>query len=152
MDAIIPKPVVLDTNVCLDLFLFRNPAVMPILDILREQNLQAITSRRCRNEWLAVLKYPHLKAYLSDTEAAIAQFDALIQVVEPDEATADAILPQCKDRDDQKFVVVAAGTNAIALVSKDKALLKLNKRLQKSGQFPVLTPADFIKRFNDAAS
>jgi predicted nucleic acid-binding protein len=65
---------------------------------------------------------------------------------------ADAILPQCKDRDDQKFVVVAAGTNAIALVSKDKALLKLNKRLQKSGRFPVLTPADFIKRFNDAAS
>ncbi|WP_230427850.1 putative toxin-antitoxin system toxin component, PIN family [Undibacterium luofuense] len=152
MDAIIPKPVVLDTNVCLDLFLFQNPAVTPILDILSAHQLQPVTSRRCRNEWLAVLKYPHLKAYMNDTDAAIAHFDALIQVIEPDEDAANAVLPQCKDKDDQKFVVVAAGSQAIALVSKDKALLKLNKRLQKSGRFPVLTPADFIKRFNGAAS
>ena len=48
-------------------------------------------------------------------------------------------LPRCKDRDDQKFLELAARSNADILVSKDKALLKLRGRTKLA--FQIVKPA-----------
>ena len=48
-------------------------------------------------------------------------------------------LPRCRDRDDQKFLELAARAQADVLVSKDKALLKLRGRTRLP--FRILTPA-----------
>jgi predicted nucleic acid-binding protein len=49
-------------------------------------------------------------------------------------------LPVCTDRDDQKFLELARDAQADILITKDKALLKLAKRLAKAGMFKVMQP------------
>ena len=48
-------------------------------------------------------------------------------------------LPRCQDRDDQKFLELAARAGADLLVSKDKALLKLRGRTRLG--FEIVKPA-----------
>jgi len=50
--------VVLDTNVCLDLFLFRDAACAPLAGALADGRVQAVADAACREEWLRVLHYP----------------------------------------------------------------------------------------------
>lgn len=49
-------------------------------------------------------------------------------------------LPRCTDRDDQKFLELAARAGADWLVSRDKALLRLRGRTKLG--FRILKPAD----------
>jgi predicted nucleic acid-binding protein len=49
-------------------------------------------------------------------------------------------LPRCSDPDDQKFLALAAAAGAAALVSKDRAVLKLRRRC--APWFRILTPAE----------
>ena len=61
-------------------------------------------------------------------EGVLARFDATVQTVEP-APRASAV---CKDADDQPFIDLAAAHGAI-LLSKDKAVLRLRKRLSACG-------------------
>jgi predicted nucleic acid-binding protein len=54
--------------------------------------------------------------------------------------TAVSGLPRCSDPDDQKFIELAAAARAGALVSKDRAVLKLRRRC--APWFRVMTPAE----------
>ncbi|HEY1610523.1 MAG TPA: PIN domain-containing protein, partial [Paraburkholderia sp.] len=53
-------------------------------------------------------------------------------------------LPQCKDRDDQKFLELAHASGAAWLVSKDRAVLKLAKRVARDFGFRIAEPAAFV--------
>ncbi len=53
--AMIPKRIVIDTNVCLDLFVFRDARWAALLAALRDGTLQAVTRADCRDEWQIVL-------------------------------------------------------------------------------------------------
>jgi predicted nucleic acid-binding protein len=64
------------------------------------------------------------------------RYSGLVQIVPAGEAPP---LPRCKDRDDQKFLELAARCGANILVSKDKALLKLRGRTTLG--FQILKPA-----------
>lgn len=136
----IPNRIVLDTNVCIDLFVFRDPRWARLLQALEEKELEAVTRKDCRNEWLLVLNYPHLPLDEASRMEARSRFDALISCVEPEPPISDVLLPVCKDKDDQKFLVLTLQANASTLITKDKALLKLAKRLTRKGLFNVLTP------------
>ena len=143
MNSIIPKRIVIDTNVCLDLFVFHDPRWTAILDGLQNGSLKAYTRPECRDEWLAVLKYPHLPVNAENIEEIKTRYDQLIESVTP-EALAHLRLPVCSDKDDQKFLEIARDTDAQFLITKDKALLKLAKRIRKLGLFSVLTPENFL--------
>jgi len=137
----IPKRVVLDTNVCLDLFVFRDPRWAALHESLRHGILEAVTRNDCRTEWQLVLHYSHLK--LDDERRAIVtrEFDALIHChAAPLPEPACAPLPLCRDKDDQKFLELARDTHAGLLLTKDKALLKLAGKLRRSGMFLIMTP------------
>ncbi len=56
-----------------------------------------------------------------------------------------ARLPQCRDPDDQKFIEAAVAARADALLTKDRALLELNRRRARALAFRILKPADFDK-------
>jgi hypothetical protein len=75
--------IVLDTNVCLDLFVFDDPRCRRLLDALHAGDVIAVTSASCREEWLRVLCYPQLALDGAAREAATARFDALIQCCPP---------------------------------------------------------------------
>lgn len=137
------KPIVLDTNVCLDLFVFHDPRWAALLAALADGAVQAVTRADCRDEYLAVLHYPHLPLDDDSRPRAAARFDALIRVVAPGQKPLR--LPACSDRDDQKFLELARDAGATTLVTKDKALLKCGKRTVKDGLFRIMAPEAWIK-------
>ena len=134
-----PKPrLVLDTNVCLDLFVFRDPRCAQLQAALREGAVEAVTRADCRNEWLRVLDYPNLPLDETTKQQATEAFDQLIVCIAPDIRTTP--LPLCRDKDDQKFLEIARDASAQCLVTKDKALLKLAGKLARSGLFRITRP------------
>ena len=143
MTAIIPKRIVIDTNVCLDLFVFHDPRWQNLLEALKNGSLEAVCRTDCRAEWLAVLKYPHLPVSPATYEDICQHYDASITCIAP-AARTDLHLPNCSDKDDQKFLEIARDGEAAFLITKDKALLKLAKRLRKAGLFSILKPEDFL--------
>ena len=146
--------VVLDTNVCLDLFMFRDPRWQTLMDALTGGEIAALTREDCRRELALVLAYERLKLSATAQAAILAEFDQLISLHTgvPD-AGADmplTALPVCKDSDDQKFLELALACEADVLITKDKALLKLAKRLSKAGLFRVIQPEAWQNISQDA--
>jgi putative PIN family toxin of toxin-antitoxin system len=133
-----PKRIVIDTNVCLDLFVFHDPRWAALLAALETGAVQAITRADCRMEYLVVLHYKHLPLDDDSRAIAAARFDALITVVEP--AVSGVRLPVCSDKDDQKFLELARDAGAGILITKDKALLKLARKLRQAGMFEIIVP------------
>jgi putative PIN family toxin of toxin-antitoxin system len=138
----IPKRIVIDTNVCLDLFVFRDPRWAALHAALKNGNVEAVTRSDCRSEWLAVLEYRHLPLDADSRAVAAAEFDTLINCLDGTAlvARSDVPLPVCKDRDDQKFLEVARDAQAQILITKDKALLKLARRTAAAGLFRIILP------------
>jgi putative PIN family toxin of toxin-antitoxin system len=148
----IPAPeklIVIDTNVCLDLFVFRDPRWASLLAALESGAVQAVTRADCRDEYRIVLHYPHLPLDDGTRPQAAERFDALIRVASPDSRAVR--LPVCTDRDDQKFLEIARDTGAAILITKDKALLKLAKKTARDGLFRIMTPEVWVKSEASAA-
>ncbi|MCU6498382.1 putative toxin-antitoxin system toxin component, PIN family [Rugamonas sp. A1-17] len=137
-EKLTPTRIVIDTNVCLDLFVFKDPRWAALLAALENGTVEAITRSDCRDEYNIVLHYKHLPLDDDSRPLAAARFDELITVVAPPESGVR--LPVCTDKDDQKFLEVARDANAAILITKDKALLKLARRLAKAGMFKVMVP------------
>jgi hypothetical protein len=77
----IPAPqklIVIDTNVCLDLFVFHDPRWAPLLAALEAAKCEAVTRADCRDEYRIVLHYPHLPLDEERPPAPPKRFDALI--------------------------------------------------------------------------
>jgi putative PIN family toxin of toxin-antitoxin system len=138
--------IVLDTNVCLDLFVFRDTRWSKLLDALKNGTITAVTRDDCRMEWLIVLDAQ------SKLQSA-AEFDALIACMPPLETAAKAVphLPLCSDPDDQKFLELARDSRAEILITKDKALLKLARKNAKAGMFKIMTPEAWTLAFSHTA-
>lgn len=134
---------VLDTNVCLDLFVFQDPRWAQLAAAMESGAVQAVTRADCRDEYRLVLHYPHLPLDDSTRPQAAARFDALIRVVAP--TTRALRLPVCTDRDDQKFLEIARDAGAAVLVTKDKALLKLARRTARENLFRIMAPEAWVK-------
>jgi putative PIN family toxin of toxin-antitoxin system len=142
----IPKRIVLDTNVCLDLFVFCDPRWQVLLAALRDGSVEAVTRADCRMEWTIVLGYTHLRLDAEGRQRCTEQFDAVIRCMPPHPLDMTAVpLPQCRDRDDQKFLELARDAGASALITKDKALLKLASRTRRAGLFNIVLPQDWQK-------
>jgi putative PIN family toxin of toxin-antitoxin system len=137
------KRIVLDTNVCLDLFVFNDPRWADLLQAIERGEVEAVTRADCRDEYLIVLNYPHLPLNDENRPQAAARFDALVKVVAPNSRAVR--LPVCTDRDDQKFLELARDAGAEILITKDKALLKLARKTAKEGLFRIMLPEAWIK-------
>ncbi|WP_343126334.1 PIN domain-containing protein [Dyella sp. C9] len=133
---------VLDTNVALDLFVFRDPAVEPLRLALQQGLVEAIVDDACRNEWLAVLGYPELGLDEAGRAGAALAFDRDIHHLDATQLTLPpgVKLPRCADPDDQKFLELALASGADWLLSKDKAVLQLARRTAREGWFQILAP------------
>lgn len=135
---IAPPRIVLDTNVCLDLFVFRDPAVAALREALDSGAVIGTTSQACRSEWERVLAYPLLRMDEAARAAMLAEYDTVMKAADAREF--DFVLPRCADPDDQKFLELAAACGARWLLSRDDALLKLARRTKREGWFEILAP------------
>ncbi len=134
-----PPRIVLDTNVCLDLFVFADPRVATLRAALRSGEVVAVTDAACREEWLRVLEYPQLRLDEAARSAAVAAFDAQVRLL-PASVAPEGVLPRCADPDDQKFLQLAHACGARWLLSRDDALLVLARRMRREGLFEILLP------------
>ena len=130
---------VIDTNIVLDLWLFEDPATIPLRAALQSGAISHLATASMRDELERVLAYPHLVKRMAKSniqaQDILNRFDEHLLAVEP----AAKALFTCKDPDDQKFIDLAVA-NAVPLLSKDKAILCMKKRLFQSGV--VLNPSE----------
>lgn len=146
MIQILPKRIVLDTNVCLDLFVFRDPRWQLLLAAMQSGAVESVTRGDCRTEWTLVIAYEKLGLDADAQAAATAEFDRLIPTLELPPTEGLPALPACRDPDDQKFLELSAASGASCLISKDKALLKLAGKMRRRGGFEILSPEQWIAR------
>lgn len=123
------RAIVLDTNIVLDLFIFNDPATPPLAQALQQGAVRWIASQPMRDELERVLAYEHIVArlqyYEMNADMVLQRFDAGVQLVD----VATKVPLTCKDADDQKFIDLAVAHHAV-LISKDKAVLTLAKRMR----------------------
>ena len=131
--------IVLDTNVVLDLIVFGDPGVRSLRQAVEAGSVTLITSAECLAELRRVVGYPEFGLDASGQEVAYAWFASRAKfgpVAGPGSASG---LPRCRDADDQKFLELAWAGQADHLVTKDKALLELARRVARLGGFSVVT-------------
>ncbi len=127
-----PVTLVIDTNVVLDLFLYEDSATVPLRALLAEPQTRWLATPVMREELRRVLLYPQvvkrMDARALTADAILAAFDARAQIVD----SSPKAPYTCKDGDDQKFIDLAVAHTAV-LLSKDKAVLCMAKRLARLG-------------------
>jgi putative PIN family toxin of toxin-antitoxin system len=123
---------VLDTNIVLDLYVFKNPETVAINIALMSEKSTWLSTQSMRDELERVLYYPkiipRMTFYQVTAEQVLAKFDEFATLVAP----APRAQWVCKDTDDQKFIDLAVQHQA-TLLSKDQAVLCMAKRLLTGG-------------------
>jgi len=126
------SPVVIDTNIVLDIWVYQDPATPPLLQALKKGELRWLATPPMREELLRVLDYPHIAQRRErdgvSAQDVLAHFDGLAQM----QAVAPKAPYVCKDEDDQKFIDLAVAHQAL-LLSKDRQVLRLTNRLARLG-------------------
>lgn len=125
--------VVLDTNIVLDLLVFDDPERAQLAAALDAGELCWLATAEMRRELARVLGYPlianRLAALGREASEVLAAYDARARLVEGTPARAPCV---CSDPDDQMFIDLAV-THRARLVSKDRAVLTMRKRLAALG-------------------
>jgi predicted nucleic acid-binding protein len=145
------RRLVLDTNVCLDLFVFGDAAASPLALALAEGRAEAVTDACCREEWCRVLAYPQLALDEAARAAALAAHDRWVRCTDAawPAPPPGPRLPRCADPDDQKFLELALACGAGWLLSKDREVLRLGRRTAREGLFVIATPAEWARAQED---
>lgn len=133
---------VLDTQVWIDWLVFDDPSTLPLRAALAENRAEIFINASCVTELARVLGYPLGRRSL-DAPAQAACLQECMGVstrIEPALPSAQNALPVCRDPDDQKFLELAAAARADCLVTRDRALLELDRRKLP---FRILAPGAF---------
>jgi len=131
---------VLDTNIVLDWLVFSHVSMNVLQEGTEDRRITVVTYPPALDELRRVLTYPQFKLDASrqkevlETYQALAEAATLPEGFSLDHLMLPAQFPRCRDRDDEHFLALAFHTGADALVSKDKAVLRLRKR---AGTFGV---------------
>lgn len=133
-----PRPtIVLDTNVLLDWLVFANPALAPLETALMAKEVRWIATAAMHDEMAHVLRRGLPGQWTVDEsrwQAAWVEHAELLPA-----PTAPLAVPRCSDGDDQKFLDLAIVAGARWLLSRDRAVLKLARRMKRY-DVEVLTP------------
>jgi len=129
---------VLDTQIWLDWLVFDDPGVRRMRNAVHLGHAEIVIDAACDAELERVLAYDLGKHSISP-EAQLAALEQARRLAKRVEVVPLKGLPPCRDPDDQKFIQLAAATQADALVTKDRELLRMKRRLP----FRVLPPNEF---------
>ena len=133
-----PWRVALDTNVVLDLLHFANASVLPILHAIENHRARCYASQNTLAELRRVLTYPEFDLDASAQTALLTRYQSWCGEAHVVRATPQK-LPRCSDPDDQMFLELAAAVPADFLISKDKALLAMKRKVRG---FKILSPGE----------
>lgn len=134
------QAVVLDTNVVLDWLLFDNPDGKTLNAALCGGELRWIATAAMRHEFAHVLVRGALDRWNPDPTALQGQWDRHCTELASPLPTSPVPRFRCTDPDDQKFIDLAASHGGCLLLSRDRAVLKLARKLLPLG-VRVVTPS-----------
>ena len=125
---------VLDTNIVLDLWVFRDAAVAGLGAAIANKEVEWLATGAMRDELAAVLSYEQIGARMDaanvSASVVLERFDAHAVIVPAPVPAAH----KCRDPDDQKFVDLAVAHEA-TLLSKDAQVLALRRKLPVARTF-----------------
>ncbi len=122
-------PVVLDTNILLDILVFDDQRAHPLRAALESNRIDAVATQKTFDEFLDVIGRPQFELDTAKQQLIGAQWKVWARMI-PDQELS--IAPwKCKDRDDQVFINLAYSLRPATLLSKDKQVLKIAKRAIK---------------------
>jgi predicted nucleic acid-binding protein len=137
-----PTPLlVLDSNVVLDWLVFRDPSCRRLDETIARGAVRWVATVAMRDELEHVLTRTDLSAWQPDRAliwSAWARWAALVEAA----AAPLAARLRCTDADDQKFIDLALQVGAAALLSRDRAVLKLGAHARPLG-LAIQTVADW---------
>ncbi|WP_417068577.1 putative toxin-antitoxin system toxin component, PIN family [Niveibacterium terrae] len=142
--------VVLDTNTVMALWHFRDPALSRLRAALEAGEIRPFLRPDCREELRRVLAYPQFRIEAGKQASLLADYEALCTMLVQREP--DPELPRCRDGDDQKFLELAIQAEVPALISRDKALLRLARHRLLRERLRILTPERVEVELAEAAS
>ena len=134
------RPVVIDTNIVLDLFVFHEPTLQVLRDALHKGALHWVATQAMQDELVRVLGYPNIVRWMSRQrqvpEQVLAEVATLCHLL-PEAVLTPTPTPtpsalRCRDPDDQKFIDLALAQRAL-LLSKDHEVLRLAQPLRGQG-------------------
>ena len=135
MSGAISRPeIVLDTNVLLDAWLFRDPPTGPLLEAMGAGAVLWVATEAMLDELRRVLARglpPRWEA--ARLAMQTVEFRSRLQTVDAPLALAFGERLTCSDPDDQKFIDLAVARRCRWLVTRDRALLRLAKRASVFG-------------------
>jgi uncharacterized protein len=135
----LPMTLVLDTNIALDLLVFRDAGVQGLERAIEQRHVTIVANALVIDELRRVLAYPQCKLMLDEQQDLLDRYRALSsELALPEGFTRDNLLlpggfPLCRDGDDQHFLALTYHARADGLVTKDKQVLKLRKRAARFG-------------------
>jgi uncharacterized protein len=133
-----PRPIiVLDTNAVLDWLVFAEPEMQPVGQAVAAGQLDWIATDAMQTELMLVLARAHIQNWSPDQALVEDTWARHARRLAPP-ATAP-LAPRCSDPDDQMFIDLALAHRARWLVTRDRALLRLRRRLALHG-VTVLAP------------
>ena len=123
------KPrVVLDTNILLDLFYFKDNSVTYLYECLKTEQVQAFTCELIWEEFAEVLMRKPFNQSVEEIHGIRSSYQHVLTWQAPKENSSGI---KCRDQDDQIFVELAVELAPCSIITKDKDLLVLQKKLQK---------------------
>lgn len=134
--AAVPR-LVIDTNVWLDLLVFDDPRTRVLGTCLAQRRVRALALPAMLDELALVLDYHHIRPRVADPDALLHRINPWVDRL-PEQAIPVSALPSCRDPDDQKFLEAAWIGQARWLVSKDKAVLRLARKIRT---FQIVAPS-----------
>ena len=118
------KPrLVLDTNVILDLLVFKDPSTEPIRLLLDAKQVDAVRTPASMAELIDVIGRPTFKLNREDQATIVRAWETSSRLLE-DMAIEPAPFT-CRDPDDQVFIDMAYSIRPAFLLSKDLRVLEL---------------------------
>ena len=126
------KPcLVLDTNVILDLLVFKDPSAEAIRLLLDAKLVDAVRTPVSMAELIDVIGRPTFKLSREDQEIILQKWESSTRLLEN---TAIEPAPfTCRDPDDQVFLDMAYSLRPALLLSKDLRVLELRASAKRHG-------------------
>jgi uncharacterized protein len=128
---------ILDTNVVIDWLVFDDPYMGPLRGQVGSGLIEVLTHEFAVAELARVLTYPELKLAEPRRVEVLARYREQTRHAAMPESFAmnawmlPAKFPSCRDRDDDLFLALTYHAAATALVTRDKAILKLRKKARR---------------------
>ena len=118
------KPrLVLDTNVILDLLMFKDPSTEPLRLMLDAKTVDAVRSEASMLELIDVIQRPIFKLSQQEQDSILQAWASVTRLLENTAIESAPFI--CRDLDDQIFLDMAYSIRPAVLFSKDLRLLEL---------------------------